>query len=221
MGTPVFFQSKNKYIEKIENSNPYIKVVNIETVFPSKFVVHVAERQEIYALPFENGHYICDEEFRVLKISTDFVSNSSNAMLLNLPNHISQNSLQAGDYVEGVIVPPIYQSLFENNRTLGEQTQLIESITISSEYNDVLKKEERVAILKLFSGQTVKIINTDVGLTGKINLMFKVYSQLFNKIGITYKGVVLTEENLKTCTIEINNYLHPDKINECYADIFV
>ena len=35
MGGSVFFRSKNKYIEKIESKNPYIKVVNIETVFPS------------------------------------------------------------------------------------------------------------------------------------------------------------------------------------------
>lgn len=221
MGGSVFLQKKSKHIERIENSNPYIKVINIETVFPSKLVIHIAERQEVYAIPIENGHYICDEELRVLKISTDFVSTSSNAMLLNLSSPLTQNSLQVGDYIEGITVPPIYEALFENNRTLGEQTELIESITISSELNSTTKKEETIASLKLFSGQTVRIVNTSHILTAKINLMLKAYSQLFNNIGKTHKGVVLTEENLKTCTIEINNYLHPDKMNECYADIII
>ena len=84
-------------------------------------------------------------------------------------------------------------------------------------------KNEHVATLKLFSGQTIKIVNTKNNLVKKVKLMLDVYSQLFNYIGKTLSTeqgeVILTEQYLKTCTIVINNYLHPDKINDVYFDI--
>lgn len=226
MGNSVFFQGKAKYAEKIEESNPYINVINIETVFPSKFIVHIAERQEIYAIPFENGHYICDEELRVLRIEDGFVSTSSNAILLNLSSPLSQNNLREGDYIEDIEVPAIYEAMFENNRPLGEQIEMIESVTISNEYNLNTFREEMVATLKLFSGQTIRIVDTEKGLVAKIDLMLDVYSQLFNYIGKPLKTnfgeVTLTEALLKTCTIEICSYLSPDRAeNECYFNIFV
>lgn len=225
MGASVFFHGKNEYEEKIEKLSPYIKVVNIETVFPSKFVVHLVERQEVYAIAFENGHYICDEEFRILDIDLAFDSTQSNAMLLNLASPLTQKDLHIGEFLK-VDNPKIYETFFENNRTLGEQTEMIKSITISSEENKTTKKHQTVATLSLFSGQTVRLVNTSYGLTYKVKLFIEVYSQLFNYIGKTLNTasgeVVLTEQHLKTCTIEINNFLHPDKgEKDCYFDIFL
>lgn len=221
-GGSVFFHGKKEYIEKIENSHPYINVINIETVFPSKFVVHIAERQEIYAVAFDEGVYICDEEFRVLKIESSYLSTQSNAMLLYLQEN-PQATYKEGDYLELGYMPEIYQALFECNRTLGEQIELIESITLSSEFNNALQKNENVATLKLFSGQTIKIVNTKNNLVKKVKLMLDVFSQLFNYIGKTLSTeqgeVILTDQHLKICTIVINNYLHPDKINDVYFDI--
>lgn len=224
-GGSVFFHGKKEYIEKIENLDPYINVINIETVFPSKFVVHLAERQEVYALPFEGGHYICDEELRVLRVEQSFTNDPSNAIVLNLSAPLTGEALNEGEYISNQTIPPIYQALFENNRKLGEQTELIESITISSELTDS-GKEQKVATLKLFSGQVVRIVNYNKGLTSKIKLMLDVYSQLFNYIGKTLStpegDVVLTENHLKTCTIEINSYKHPSYgKNDCYFNIFI
>jgi len=224
-GGTVFFRNKKKYAKSIEEISPYIKVVNIETVFPSKWIIHIAERQEVYAIPFEKGHYICDEEMRVLKIDTAYQNDASNSILLNLASPIQDNDVKEGEYLD-IVVPQMYQAFFENNRTLGEQQEIIESITLSNELNKVTQKDEMVATLKLFSGQTVKIVNTEYGLVSKVKLMINVYSQLFEYIGKTLKtesgDVVLTEQHLKTCTIEINNYLHPEHgKNDCYFNIFI
>ena len=225
MGGSVFFHGKKEYQQRIENLSPYINVINIETVFPSTFVVHLAQRQEVYAVPFANGHYICDEEFRILRIDEAYESNSSNPILLVPEAPIVQNGLKEGDYLE-INPPKIYQALFENNRTLGDQTELIKSISVSNEKNSVTGKEQTIATLSLYSGQTVRIVNTDYGLSYKVKLMLDVYSQLFNYIGKTLStpngDVVLTEQYLKTCTIEINNFLHPDRSEkDCYFDIFL
>lgn len=225
MGGSVFFHGKKGYEKKIENLSPYIKVVNIETVFPSKFVVHLAERQEVYAVPFDEGVYICDEEFRVLKIEHSFESTPSNAILLNLASPCTENEVHSGEYLD-LEMPPIYQALYENNRTLAEQSELIRSISLSNEINKVTKKQQTVATLALYGGQSVRLVNTDYGLVYKCKLMLEVYSQLFSYIGKTLKTeqgeVVLTADHLKTCTIEINNFLHPNKSEkDCYFDIFL
>lgn len=226
MGSSVLFQGKKGYAKNIENLNPYIKVVNIETVYPSSFVVHIAERQEVYAIEFENGHYICDETFRILRIDEEYKSDTTNAILLNFSTSLSENQLKEGEYIQDIETPPIYQALFENNRTLAEQSELIESITISTELDSITNKEQTVATLNLFSGQDVRIINTRKGLIEKIKLMLDVHCQLFDYLGKTLNTpsgeVVLTEQHLKTCTIEINNYLHPShNDSECYFNIIL
>ena len=92
IGSPVLFHSKKEYKTKIEQYNPYIKVVNIETVFPDKLVVHICERQEVYAVAFNGGNYICDEELRVLRVDEAYQSNSSNPILLNFEKELIKHT---------------------------------------------------------------------------------------------------------------------------------
>ena len=72
MGSCVLFEGKRKSVEKIyakakENPNfAYIRVLNIETVFPNKFVIHVAEREELFAVNYNGQTLICDRDLRVL-----------------------------------------------------------------------------------------------------------------------------------------------------------
>lgn len=227
MGRTTIIHGKKGYIKNLENFNPYIKVINIETKFPSSFVVHLAERQEVYAIEFENGHYICDEELRILRISYTYSNKQDNAILLSFEGVDIKDNLVEGEYIN-INLPNIYSTLFGLNRPLGEQQYLIESITISNEYDSVIKNNQSVATLKYFSGQTFKIINTSYGLEFKIKMMNDVYSQLFNFIGKTITDsnknqILLTEENLKNCTVIINNYYNYTKYTEkdCYFDIII
>ena len=61
---PIFSANKTEITKKLEKENSYLEVVNIETVFPNKLVVHCAEREELFAIKTgENLYYICDENF--------------------------------------------------------------------------------------------------------------------------------------------------------------
>ncbi len=224
-GGSVLFKGKKKAVEKIEESHPYIDVINIETLFPSTFVIHIAQRQEVYAIAFDGGHYICDQNLRVLRIEENFENNPQSPILLALPDQLP-NNIEAGQYLQNVDLPPLYDGFFENNRTLGEQIELIKSATLTTEKNTATGKNERIFTIDLYSGQTIRIVNADRGLTAKVKLMLAVYSQLFTYIGkplSTPDGVVLlTEAHLRTCTIEINSYLSPSRgEDECYFDIFI
>lgn len=220
-GASVFFHGKNGYIEKIESLSPYIEVVNIETVFPSTFVVHIAERQEVYAFAYKNSTFITDQNLRILREEENFVSNRENAMLFE-GGLIAENDYKVGDYLQIENFIDIYSSLFECNRTLTEQRALICSIKLLSEYDENIKQTQVTAILNLFGGQTVQIKNATYGLKYKLNMFLSVYSNLYSLIGQEISsGGVWTEELLDSCTIVVNNFYNYTEHNEteCYFNI--
>ena len=78
-GESVLFAGKEKYAKNIEKFAEqdkrfaYIKVVNIETVFPNKYVVHIVEREELFGIAYGEQFLICDRDLRVLKIVDSLV----------------------------------------------------------------------------------------------------------------------------------------------------
>ena len=226
MGGSVFFRNKQYYIDNIERANPYVKVVNIETVFPSSFVIHIAERQKVFAVEHNGQCYIVDEDYKVLEILGEYNPEQTDAILLN-GLEVSGTSYAVGEFLQVTNSQPIYSALYENNRPLNEQKEMIESITFASTFDDNLGREVDIIKLKFFSGQTFKIINSSYGLRYKTALMLDVFSQIYDFIGqtVTIDGedVLLTEENLKTATIEIRNYYDYREYDEsdCYFQICV
>ncbi|MCK9574916.1 MAG: FtsQ-type POTRA domain-containing protein [Clostridia bacterium] len=70
-GNCIFFIDKNENIDNLEKLNPYIKIVNIETKFPNKLVIHALEREELYSVRLnENSYAITDSTLKVLDIAT-------------------------------------------------------------------------------------------------------------------------------------------------------
>jgi len=227
LGGTVFFRNKQKYIDNIEYEYPYLNVINIETEFPSTMVIHIAYRQEVYAVEGQDGFYICDEEFKVLKIKETFESTTENAILLSGDLQIKNEKV--GDYLD--IDVKLYQAFYQNNYRLGMCKDLIKEIKVEKEFDDSIAQERKVLKLNLYSGQTVSIANYQVNLPYKVYLFSQVYSSLFEMAGKeslqkdgTYER--LTLENLKNCEIYINNYYTEDGIlnlenEKCYFKIFI
>lgn len=81
LGTHIFFVDKDDATNSIEKAYPYIKINNIETIFPNTLLIHAQERQAIFALQMETSYYLVDSEFKVLEVvSGEFVSNTTNAI---------------------------------------------------------------------------------------------------------------------------------------------
>lgn len=72
-GRSIFSLDKDKAIENIEQTYPYLKVVQINTVSAIRIEIRVRERYEMYyaADEINQNYYILDEELKVLQI-TDF-----------------------------------------------------------------------------------------------------------------------------------------------------
>ena len=184
-GACVLFEGKEKSIRKIEqyvskNANfAYISVLNIETVFPNKFVIHIAEREELFAIPFGDETLICDRELRVLRSVEDYISDQSNAIILEGLT-IKNEEVEIGDFldVEETGIKTLYSAFVENNRNLNEQRGKFEKITLSHYQDEYTKKEYVKAELVTFSGRVFEIFNLDFALSNKIQLMYAVESSL-------------------------------------------
>lgn len=219
----VFFHGKKKYIENIEKAYPKIKVINIETVFPSTFVIHIAERQEVYALYHNENYIICDNDFKVLRIASDFTSSQNSPILLEGVE--IEDDITVGRGIEITGYYDIYNSSLKSNRPLSSMQTIIKKISFSQIYDEVLLTYQPAVTFLLYDGQQYIIKNCGYGLDSKISLFYDVYSQIYTYIGQTVKideqEMILSEENLKNATILIDNYYdysqHDE--NDCYFNI--
>lgn len=227
-GGSIFFRNKNKYIKKLEDKYPYIKVINIESVFPSKYIIHVGEREEVYAVEHNDIIHICDDQFKILRIlSTEEGFNSSQQNSIKLSGvKIEDKNYAVGEKLNVSNFVDIYSVLHSHNRTIAEQKSIIKEITFSIERDETLKKDVLNATLKLFDGQEYKIINCNYGLKYKIKLFLDVFSQIFTYIGKNLiledeSEIPITEDLLLNSTVVINNYYdytsHSEK--DCYFNI--
>ena len=187
MHASVLFEGKKKSIENIEkfaseNENfAYIRVLNIETRFPNKFVIHIAEREELFAVEKDGQVLICDRDLRVLRKTNSFTNTNQNAILLSGLT-IENTDIAVGDFLsvgQGAI-KNFYSSMLKNNRDLSEQLGKFEKITLSAYTDDVTNKEYVSMKLETFAGKTFVINNIDFALADKVQKMFAVESAIYS-----------------------------------------
>ncbi len=187
-GASVLFEGKKASINKIneyskENENfAYIKVVNIETVFPNRFVVHVVEREELFAVEGEDQIFICDRDLRVLRIVESFESTKNNAILLK-GLKIKNQQIVVGDFLqtEQENIKNFYSVMVENNRDLAQQIGKFKEITLGSYQDEITKKSYISMELLSFQNRKFIINNIDFAFTQKVQKLFNVESSLFGQ----------------------------------------
>ena len=187
-GASVLFEGKKKSVENINNyasqneNFAYIRVVNIETVFPNKFVVHIAEREELFALE-QNGKYlICDRDFRVLREADSFTSLQDNAILLK-GVVIEDENIAVGDFlnIEQESMKKFYSVMLQNNRDLSQQLGKFKEIELG-EYADEITKQEYISMtITTFQNRKFVVNNIDFAFANKIQKLFATESALYSQ----------------------------------------
>lgn len=169
-GGSVLFIGKEKIVNDLENQFPYLKIVNIETVFPNKLIIHCAEREELFVINSQNKFYYLDEELKLLKISD---INDNTCINLNFEDIILDDSLN----------PPSYKIVnLDLNLSNAEEGQFIKLIN-----NDggvfLLNKLEDISkfILTAFEQN---------------NRQIDIVKQQFKEFEIFYKAQKITESSL-------------------------
>ena len=112
-GKNIFVVNKDKLIDNLEKSQPYLKCINIETKFPSTLVFHLAERQPFYLAKTNEGFVSLDQDLKVLeRLETEQTG------LIYVQNVISATP---GDFVELDLLKEFYDAvlLVYSNKELG------------------------------------------------------------------------------------------------------
>lgn len=211
----VLFYNKNKAKQKMEEKYPYLKVINIETKWPSSFVVHVAERQEVYRVEGEDKNFYLDNELKVLRSSP---LEEGEGILLK---GVSFNGRE-GEFLSLDNYRDIYSAFLNSNVNLGMQKEMFKDIEFEIERDENAKRDYLNAHISLYSGQTITILDVDYGLKYKTNLAYNVFSSIYTFIGKEYnisgENVVLTQEMLSGAEIVVQSYYDraSHKESECY-----
>lgn len=212
-GTSVFALNKTYIKEQLERDNPYLKVINIETVFPNKIIVHCAEREETYAIRAgESRFFICDAEFKVLNIQAHFRDDQYNAILFEgLENIITNaNRVNAGEFLEfssnSKLLTSLGQALLENNKTIAQQRGLISTITLSSSIYPFTATNLPFFEIRDFNGFITNIYKPDTLLAEKFQYMFATLSQVVYNPSVFFAKDI-EEGNITLEQIEEDYYL--------------
>ncbi len=235
-GKSVLFSGKQNYIASLEKANSYLKVINIETVFPNRYVVHCMERQQVYAIPLNERMYICDDEFKVLEIyedASEFVSGQDKPTLIEKGLRVENSLAEKGEFLKVANKVDLFSAFIENNQSLPDQQALIKTMEFGQRpdpnFPDDEKMTQTFVKLSLYDGQTYILLNPEKFTKQKVAKMMGVYSSIFSLVGSAIDpDQPLTEDNtwtaekLRTSVIEINNYYvaseeHP--LGDCYSRI--
>lgn len=218
----VLFSNKNKYIERLEKNNPYLKVINIETKFPNKFIIHAKERQELFAISYDEKYLICDEEFKVLNIVNEYENSQSNAILLDF-DYEFEKDIKVGEFLKlkNSVMKKFYSMNLLNNRNYNEITSIFKKISVFSYKNEKNKKNEVGIKFQTFNNRDVQINNIEFGLEYKLQLFYSVYSSIYDNVGVAdANGKIWTVEELSVATIFIDNYLITKESPRKKSDVY-
>ena len=192
-GESIFFIDRQAYIDKIELSNPYIKVVGLEIAFPSKLIIHAVERNEMFAFKLSNNTYaITDNELKVLEIRQTFVNTNQNAILVNNADYTvpTENALL------GTIVnmPEAYINLiksfgthsFEWDYNLANLRGNIKALMLNYE-------EDNQLLIEMRQGVQIVVKQANLKMSDKLQMAFSVYdSEAIDRT----RGILLVLEQI-------------------------
>lgn len=184
-GSPIYTINKSKIIEELEKDKPYLEVINIETVFPNKLIIHCAEREETYAVKAgDKKYFICDKDFKVLTIRPNYTSLQDNSILfLGLENLIlNTNRVNEGEFLEfsseGEMLKSIGQAMLLNNKTVSDQRALIKSIELDSCVYYYTAKNQPYLKFTDYNGFVTNIYVPETLLANKLQVMFATLGQV-------------------------------------------
>lgn len=179
---PVFSLNKSQIIEKLEKRNPYLKVINIETIFPNKLVIHCSEREELFCIKGRDElYYTCDNELKILSISRTIASaNQGNPIFLDGISVLNTGA-SAGDvldlYQGEEILSNIANAFAHNNKNIANIKCMFKSIELKYETNYYLCKVSPTLVLTTYDDFVINLRNADKHLKTKVNLMLNIVPQ--------------------------------------------
>lgn len=178
---PIFSLNKKNIMQNLEQNNPYLKIINIETIFPNKLVIHCAEREEMFCIKSNNDlYYVCDEELKILNITRSVNFEQGNAVLLNGVN-ILNSGASTGEFLEfsagSAVLKTLASAFAHSNKTISDFKGMFKEMMLSYEYNVYSAKMSPTFDLTTYDDFDISIKNAESFLATKLNLMLSTVPQ--------------------------------------------
>ena len=186
LGDSVFFVNKEKVINEMEKANPYLQVVSVETKFPNKLTLHVAERESLFAIQLQNGDFvILDKEMKVLefmdKITYSGLNKTQKPILIDLTETAFVFTME--DFVLGEkfkyesltnVLEKLANSFLSINYTPYTAKGIFSSISIKINKYEIINLSTRY-------GLEIEINDAESLLTEKLNFGIACYNEIHDK----------------------------------------
>ncbi|MBR7091204.1 MAG: FtsQ-type POTRA domain-containing protein, partial [Clostridia bacterium] len=169
----VFTMNRQRYIDKIEKSEEYLKVLSLEVVWPNSLKIHLMEREDVYCIPMiDNTYLITDSEFKVLrKIFAGSNTMPDNCIVIQGREGYNSGTYEVGDFLPTQYFAdylPLQDAFFANDQDLVSMQALIESASIV----------DNTLSLQTYSGVTIDILNAGYYTDTKVRTALGILSSL-------------------------------------------
>lgn len=181
-GKSIFFLNKNEIKNTLEEKNPYLKVINIETIFPNKIKINVIERNSLLCLKgYNEGNFssfmIIDEDAKVLENLNSFSNTKLNPILVSTEGEkfeaFTAGQVYSGEYNQ--ILKNLSTELLAYRSNVNLLKANFEEIILNYESEDTIK-------IKMRSGTDIVLKNASQRLPEKFMLALSTYDNLSDKI---------------------------------------
>ncbi len=179
-GGSVFLYDKKLAQITLEEKYPYLNVVKLETKFPNQIVLHVADRQEFYALKLNDNCYaVLDGDGKVLNKYNALQYEALEEGDKPIYVEVRQFSLNEADFVVGKVVNisrvstilnAIYTETLKQGYDVVSARNIYENVVVDLGYNSTVQintKAHNIAI---------KITRISSRLNEKIEFGIEVYN---------------------------------------------
>ena len=127
-GSSIFFVDKEKVTENVQNSVPYVRVLNVEKKFPNRIDINFVEVKEYVKVTDGGKTYYCGNDMRVMRIA-DGIDESSEVISLRITGGLSD--MQTGDVLSfrspgGINAPAVVSEIFGGLERLGYYNTVVD-----------------------------------------------------------------------------------------------
>lgn len=203
-GTPIFFLDKNKAIDKIEKSYPYVKVVQIRTTNPITLEFVLTERKPLYYTQIDGKYFVLDEDLKILsveetlpaliKIDAENLKINSNNKKCDFVGTGQQKIAYKAFYIG------MYSTGFKDGKDIKyfERIDMIDKVAeikIQKGYSPTAELTRLIVVTK--EGIEFDIIEPNINIDYKMNICWATVEKFKEDSKDTSKGTIKIYYNLK------------------------
>ena len=192
-GANLVFVNTDDIKKELSNVSGYVNVVSVEKQFPSKLIVVIKEREEVFAIASGNSYYALDADLRVLAKKESIKNNidGKDNLILNISEADFNKNVVVGEILS-IHDKSTLNYLSTISGLLYEYKNDISSVGVTVKKDGV---DYKTVTLIMKEGVMFTISKADVESYNKIKGTYEFYLELENKGAGEY--ITVLEDNGK------------------------